>query len=97
MAKDKTPWSARELDLLQHYQNSLAISDALLKQINRSPEAIKLKLKRQHQPVYPRKFWTTSELKFLHDHADKPLAWLADQLNRSESCIRLQLHKREAQ
>lgn len=89
------PWSALELDLLRHYQHSLAISDALLNQINRSPEAIKLKLKRMNQdtPAQSRRFWTTKELKFLADHADKPLSWLAAELHRSIGSVQTQLDR----
>ena len=97
MAKKDPPWSARELDLLLHYQHCLSIGDALLKQIGRSHAAIIVQLRRLHHPTptYPRKFWTTSELRFLTAHADAPLDWLVDQLNRSKESIVNRLAKLE--
>jgi hypothetical protein len=89
------PWSEQELTLLTHYQNSLAITEALLNQIDRTPEAIRVKLKRMNQPAIPRRYWTNTELKFLAEHVNQPLTWLASQLQRSVGSIQTQLSRQE--
>ncbi len=89
------PWTPRELELLIHYRECSALADALFQRLDRTPEAIKLKLKRMNQdtPAQSRRFWTTTELKFLADHADKPLQWLAGELQRSVGSVQTQLNR----
>lgn len=89
------PWTPRELELLIHYRECRALADALFRRLDRTPKAIKLKLKRMNQntPAQSRRFWTTTELKFLADHAGKPLRWLAAELHRSVGSVQTQLDR----
>lgn len=89
-------WTPRELELLTHYRECRALADALFRRINRTPEAIKLKLKRMNQdpPAQSRRFWTNTELKFLDKNTDKPLEWLAAELNRSVGSVQTQISRR---
>ena len=88
-------WTPRELELLIHYRECRALADALFRRLDRTPEATRLKLKRMNQdpPAQSRRFWTTKELKFLADHMDKPLQWLAAELNRSVGSVQTQLNR----
>ncbi len=89
-------WTPDELKLLTRYRKYLYWGNALFRRFDRTPEAIKLKLKRMDENQFPksRRFWTNTELKFLDKNTDKPLEWLAAELNRSVGSVQTQISRR---
>ena len=90
-------WTPDELKVLARYRKFLYWGNALFRRLDRTPEAIRLKLKRIDQNRFPkaRRFWTTTELEFMADHADKPLVWLAAELNRSVGSTQAKLNRQK--